>query len=53
MARDPCDRLMESPAAIASGLHQLLSLSVTGRLRWYGMSMCLGALLVLTLLLIV
>ncbi len=53
MARDPCDRLMESPSLLVSGLHRLLSATVTGRLRWYGLSMACGALLVLGLLLIV
>ncbi|MBZ6065695.1 NADH-quinone oxidoreductase subunit L [Aeromonas schubertii] len=50
---DPADRVMGWNAALALWAHRTLSLTVTGKLRWYAASMGLGAVLVLAVLLLV
>ncbi|MFL9593110.1 NADH-quinone oxidoreductase subunit L [Aeromonas schubertii] len=50
---DPADRVMGWNTALALWAHRTLSLTVTGKLRWYAASMGLGAVLVLAVLLLV
>ncbi|MGU5678462.1 NADH-quinone oxidoreductase subunit L [Aeromonas allosaccharophila] len=52
LARDPLDWMMGLPAWLALRGNQLLSWTVTGKLRWYAASMGIGAVLVLALLLL-
>lgn len=50
---DPFDRILEMPAWFAQLGNRLLVWGVNGRLRWYALSMGLGAIAVLALLLVV
>jgi NADH-quinone oxidoreductase subunit L len=52
LQRDPLDRLVALSALIVTSLNRLSVKMVTGNLRWYAASMSLGALVVLTLLLV-
>jgi NADH-quinone oxidoreductase subunit L len=52
LQRDPLDRLVALTALIVAALNRLSVKMVTGNLRWYAASMSLGALVVLTLLLV-
>ena len=50
--RDPLDRMIALCALVVGALNRLSVQMVTGNLRWYAASMSLGALVVLTLLLV-
>ncbi|MCK2084048.1 NADH-quinone oxidoreductase subunit L [Aeromonas sp. 3925] len=52
LGKDPLDRMMNLPAVLAQGGHQLLAWTVSGKLRWYAASMGMGAALILALLLL-
>lgn len=52
LGKDPLDRMMNLPAVLAQGGHQLLTWTVSGKLRWYAASMGMGAALILALLLL-
>jgi NADH-quinone oxidoreductase subunit L len=52
LGKDPLDRMMNLPAVLAQGGHQLLAWTVSGKLRWYAASMGIGAALILALLLL-
>ncbi|UJQ38661.1 NADH-quinone oxidoreductase subunit L [Aeromonas caviae] len=52
LGNDPLDRIMNLPAVLAQGGHQLLAWTVSGKLRWYAASMGMGAALILALLLL-
>ncbi|CAJ1849463.1 NADH-quinone oxidoreductase subunit L [Aeromonas veronii] len=52
VGQDPLDWMMGLPAWFALRGNQLLSWTVTGKLRWYAASMGIGAALVLALLLL-
>ncbi|KFX69124.1 NADH-quinone oxidoreductase subunit L [Pseudomonas taeanensis MS-3] len=53
LGRDPFDRSIGVLPRIARGLHQLLSRSQTGQLRWYALSLVGGAVLLLGVLQVV
>jgi NADH-quinone oxidoreductase subunit L len=52
LKRDPLDRMIALCALVVGALNRLSVQMVTGNLRWYAASMSLGALVVLTLLLV-
>lgn len=52
LQRDPLDRMIALCALVVGALNRLSVQMVTGNLRWYAASMSLGALVVLTLLLV-
>ncbi|MDY7842192.1 NADH-quinone oxidoreductase subunit L [Aeromonas caviae] len=52
LGKDPLDRMMNLPAVLAQGGHQLLAWTISGKLRWYAASMGMGAALILALLLL-
>lgn len=52
LGKDPLDKMMNLPAVLAQGGHQLLAWTVSGKLRWYAASMGMGAALILALLLL-
>lgn len=52
LKRDPLDQMMALSALIIGAFNRLSVQMVTGNLRWYAASMSLGALVVLTLLLV-
>jgi NADH-quinone oxidoreductase subunit L len=51
--RDFIDRIYDGIAFITGILHHTISLSQTGRLRWYAMSIALGAIIILTLVIFI
>lgn len=52
LKRDPVDQLLSLLALVSAGLNRLCALMVTGNIRWYAASMSLGAVVILTLLLV-
>ncbi|NJC99252.1 NADH-quinone oxidoreductase subunit L [Candidatus Erwinia dacicola] len=52
LSRDPLNALMNIPALLARGANKSLVISENGYLRWYVASMSIGALVVLTLLMV-
>ena len=48
---DVVDLLFKATAAVARGLNRVVSLTQTGRLRWYAANMAIGAVLVLLIVL--
>lgn len=53
LSRDPVDQLMGLFPTSAKVTHRALAVSENGQLRWYIVSICLGAVVVLTALLLV
>ena len=52
LKRDPLDRMIALSVLVIGALNRLSVQMVTGNLRWYAASMSLGALVILTLLLV-
>lgn len=52
LKRDPVDQLLSLLALLSAGMNRLCALMVTGNMRWYAASMSLGAVVILTLLLV-
>ena len=47
---DAVDKVFRGIAALARGAHQLVSVTQTGRLRWYAANMAFGMLVVMLIL---
>lgn len=52
LVKDPCDKVISLLPLLARGGNKLMTLTETGRLRWYALSLVFGALILITIMLV-